>query len=195
MKQWFKALLVLLVIVYPFAVYFGLHYFSPRNIALSLAFLFLLRFILLQPRSINFSQAIVILLTLLGLGISFLGAISNNEFVMKLYPAAVSLLLFGFFFYSLLSPPTVIQHIAQLKMPKLSNEAIRYTRKVTIVWCVFFVLNGSVALVTALFAPTKIWAIYNGFVAYLLIGLVFVIEFIVRQYCQRHFDKHKIEAR
>jgi uncharacterized membrane protein len=51
---------------------------------------------------------------------------------------------------------------------------------VTQVWCVFFALNGGVALVTALWTSAATWSLYNGFVAYLLMGLLFAGEYAIR---------------
>ena len=60
-------------------------------------------------------------------------------------------------------------------------EAVRYTRRLTIVWCVFFVFNGLVAFWTAVAQPDEIWALYNGFIAYLLIGSLIVGEMVFRK--------------
>ncbi len=57
----------------------------------------------------------------------------------------------------------------------------RYTRRVTQVWCGFFVLNGGLALCTALWASDAGWALYNGLVAYVLMGLLFAGEWLVRR--------------
>jgi len=53
---------------------------------------------------------------------------------------------------------------------------------VTIVWCVFLLLNGLVALWTALYASLELWTAYNGFVAYLLMGALFGGELLVRKF-------------
>ena len=48
-------------------------------------------------------------------------------------------------------------------------------------WCGFFVLNGALALATALWMSDRAWALYNGLIAYGLIGLLFGVEWLVRQ--------------
>jgi len=58
---------------------------------------------------------------------------------------------------------------------------VAYTRRVTQVWCGFFVLNGSVALVTALWASDATWALYNGLISYCLMGCLFAGEWLVRR--------------
>jgi len=90
---------------------------------------------------------------------------------------AAMLLLFG---SSLLSPPTVVERIARSRHPGLPVEAVPYLRRVTIAWCIFFVGNGAVALYTALRSTFETWALYNGLIAYVLIGAMFAGEFLTR---------------
>lgn len=104
---------------------------------------------------------------------------------LKLYPVIVNigmLLLFGL---SLFFPPSFIERIARIKEPDLSEAGVRYTRRVTQVWCIFFILNGTAAFITACFMSHEIWSIYNGLIAYILIGLLFGIEYLFRQRFRR----------
>jgi uncharacterized membrane protein len=107
---------------------------------------------------------------------------ADQVIIAKLYPALMNLLMFSLFFSSLLKPPSIVERIARLREPDLPDQAIHYTRKVTMLWCVFFILNGTVALWTALYASLLTWGWYNGLIAYLLIGIVFVAEWSYRLY-------------
>ncbi|MFD2453464.1 COG4648 family protein [Ideonella paludis] len=100
---------------------------------------------------------------------------------LKLYPVWVNAVLLLVFGWSLWRGPPVIEQLARLSEPELPPRAVAYTRQVTQVWCGFFVLNGSVAAYTALACNEQTWAIYNGVVAYVLMGLLFGIEWCVRQ--------------
>ncbi len=185
MKKLLTIIIALLVICYPFIVYFGLSHFSVRYIAAAIAFVFLLRLILIKSASSKFSKGLFISITLVGIGVSLLGVISNQTLVIKLYPFVMNFFLFCVFSYSLFYPPTVIERFARFTNKSLPASAVEYTKKVTIVWCVFFTINGAIALLTALFASIKIWTLYNGFVSYILIGVIFVAEFVVRQVIKR----------
>jgi uncharacterized membrane protein len=88
------------------------------------------------------------------------------------------LLLFG---ATLVRPPTMVERFARMQEPDLPPERVRYTRRVTEAWCLFFVLNGGIAAYTAAFSSRETWAIYTGFVSYLLMGALFVAERIVRR--------------
>ena len=96
------------------------------------------------------------------------------------YPVLVNAGLLLMFAASLVKPPTVIERIARLREPDLPPAAVRYTRRVTIAWTAFFVCNGAAAFYTARFMSLEAWALYNGLIAYLLIGGVFAIELAFR---------------
>ena len=44
----------------------------------------------------------------------------------------------------------------------------------------FFCLNAAAALYTVILADLEIWALYNGLLAYVAIGTLFAIEYLVR---------------
>jgi uncharacterized membrane protein len=106
---------------------------------------------------------------------------AGGSLPLKLYPVLVNGALLAMFASSLVAPPTVIERWARLREPDLPPQAIAYTRRVTQVWCGFFAINGCVAFLTALYASSALWWFYNGFVAYLLIGLLFAGEYCVRR--------------
>jgi uncharacterized membrane protein len=105
---------------------------------------------------------------------------ANVLLPLKLYPVLVSCVMLAAFGYSLVSPPSMIERLARLRDPHLPAVAIAYTRRVTQIWCVFFVINGSIALGTALWASEAIWSLYTGVIAYVLMGILFVGEFLFR---------------
>jgi len=88
------------------------------------------------------------------------------------------LTLFGL---SLMRGMPLIERLARLTEPDLPVVAVRYTRQVTRVWCLFFLFNGFVAAALTLWAPLSWWTLYTGLIAYGLMGLLFAGEWIVRQ--------------
>lgn len=97
------------------------------------------------------------------------------------YPVWMNLGFLFLFAGSLLQKPAIITRLAQALEGELPPPAVRYTERVTQVWCVFFVLNGAIALWTALLGDLKLWTLYNGFIAYVAMGLIMAIEFGVRR--------------
>lgn len=171
----------LLTLLYPFAVYFGIKYFEPWKIACLLVVLLGIR--LIASVSIKHWSR-----PLLMVGMVYCGfAIWSNELLtLRFYPAIVNAAMLLFFSWSLWSPPSLIERIARIQHPDLPPEAVVYTRRVTQVWCAFFIVNGSIALITALCSSIEVWSLYNGLIAYLLMGLLFVGEYIVRMKTQKH---------
>ncbi len=74
-----------------------------------------------------------------------------------------------------------------MREPDLPAATLAYTRRVTQVWCGFFVVNGAIALFTALYASAALWSLYNGFLAYLFMGLLFAGEYFVRWQVKRRY--------
>jgi uncharacterized membrane protein len=177
------ALRALSWVAYPLLILFGLRFAEPRYVALLLAACVLLRRSRGAARllaSLSRAESAVLAGLLLLAGAS---AAANSEWLLRLYPAAVNLGLLTLFGLSLIFPPTMIERFARLGEPDLPRAAVRYTRRVTQVWCLFFVGNGAIALYTALYAGRDAWALYNGCIAYLLMGALFGGEWLVR----RHF--------
>ncbi len=184
MKRLLNILVSLLVIIYPVSVYFGLNYLQPKMMGLGLVGLMLLRFIAQGKQFLQISSQLLPILIvgcLVGLSVYF----SNSSLVLRLYPCLVSLSLLIVFGFSLWQPQTMIERIARITEPDLSNAGIRYTRQVTYLWCAFFVINGSIALYTSLYSSLEVWTFYNGLLSYLLIGVLFVSEYSVRTILRR----------
>jgi len=104
----------------------------------------------------------------------------NALLPLKLYPVLVNGVLLAVFGYSLVHPPSMIERFARLRDPQLPPEAVQYTRRVTQVWCAFFVFNGSVALGTALWASEAVWSLYTSVISYGLMGILFGVEYLFR---------------
>lgn len=100
----------------------------------------------------------------------------GDAVLLKLYPVAVNAVMLCTFAVSLWKPPCVVERLARMTHPDLPETGVRYTENVTRVWCGFFMANGSVALYTALFASEQAWAIYNGMLAYVLMGALMLGE-------------------
>jgi len=163
-------------VFYPLIVFFGLQWVEPAYIALALVCIAGLRFYNTKATTnIPFIKVAGINIIIL-LMLSFF---SNSSFLLKLYPVVMSLSFLSIFVYSIIKPPTVITLIAGAR-DKLTVNAVEYTKKVTKVWCVFFLFNGVIAFIT-IFLSDEIWALYNGLISYVLMGVLFLGEWIVRK--------------
>lgn len=180
-SQW---LLPLVILAYPFAVWLGIKHAGIAFLAPILTVVFILRIITFRGK---LTQLAFLGKTTATVGILLaLSSWALNKTQMLLYyPVAVNLLLFMLFFSSLFYTPTIIERLARLSEAQLSSAGVAYTRKVTQVWCAFFIFNGAIALYTCLHGDLALWTFYNGGVSYLLIGLLMSIEWIVRRKVRR----------
>jgi uncharacterized membrane protein len=167
--------LVIAGVLYPFAVYFGMEHFSPWQFALLLGVLWAARALTGERRPGNLGMALV------AIGFCLLLAAFDNPHLLRWYPVLISGFMLTLFGLSLLRGMPMVERLARLTDPELPEIAIRYTRRVTQVWCLFFLFNGLVAAVLTLWAPLSWWTLYTGLIAYGLMGILFAGEWIVRQ--------------
>lgn len=182
MKKLLISISALLMVLYPFLIYLGLNHFEPRLLALLLLLVLTLR-LLNARRGGLVTPRYRLLLVLAGMLLVILTLLGNVSWGLKLYPVVVNLGFLGVFAWSLRYPPSLIERLARLKEPDLPPRAVIYTRRVTRIWCVFFILNAAVALYTALWSSTAVWTLYNGLIAYLLIGGLLGGEYLFRHCC------------
>lgn len=182
-----KIAFALVLIAYPVIVYFGVDYLDARMIALILILMAMARLFLARRTAggaAAMPQSNWIIAALFVIGI--LAMISNSVIILKYYPVCVNALMFLLFFTSLLRPPSLIERIARMSTPDLPEAGVRHTRKVTMVWCGFFILNGGMAFYTVWGTGFGFWALYNGLISYTLMGILFAGEYLIRIRVQRN---------
>jgi uncharacterized membrane protein len=171
-----KAAVIFLALAYPFAVFLALsNGISPRVLSLLLMLTALFQFNSQKIRALR--NALLACAALLVSGLWFY----DSEFFLQLYPVLVSLSFLAVFAFSLKSPPSIAERFARIRHGRLPPYAVAYCRKVTFLWCCFFVLNASVAFYTT-FLSRKAWMLYNGFISYIAIGALMAGEFCFRIY-------------
>ena len=163
-----------LTAAYPLLVYAGLGRLEPRHLAWLLAGLALAR-ALISRQAFWWAAAAG------AGGLALVGGVGNALLPLKLYPVLVNAVFLTVFGVSLLHPPSAVERLARLTEPDLPAAARPYTRRVTQAWCVFFLVNGLLALATALWASNDVWALYNGLISYGLMGTLFGAEWLVRR--------------
>lgn len=177
-----------LLLGYPLFVFFGLQYFEVRYLGLAILAVIVLRLLVFRTMA-SWNQIKPLLpLTLASSVLCMFIVVFNDPILIKFNPVLISLVMLISFGLSLLRPPSMIERFARLSDPNLPSQAIPYTRNVTKIWCLFFLVNGIAAAYTAWFSSIEIWTLYNGLIAYLLMGLIFLVEFLVRIKKKRNFE-------
>lgn len=184
MYQFVRIAVVLIIILYPISIYFGLQYFSPSQLGLFLLAVFALRILVIRNHPIRRGRQ-MILTVIVGVVLAGLTWIFNTEQFLLWYPVALNSVLLIVFIVSLISPPSAIEVIARIKEPDLNKVGIIYTRKVTMAWSVFFAINALISAWTVLQQDMQLWTLYNGLLAYLAMGLFFGIELLVRRHARK----------
>lgn len=173
---------LLLALAYPVLIFLGLQWLEPRAVAALLALALLLRHFGLARDWLRSATRMECAVLVMLLGWATATVLSNHETMLRLYPMVMGLGVLAVFAWSLARPPTAIERFARLRTPHLSEPAVAWTRRVTQVWCVFLLINCLIAGWTALFAPRDTWALYNGLIAYLLMGVLFAGEWLLRKW-------------
>ncbi len=115
------------------------------------------------------------------LSIFFICCLIMRKFHMQyFYPVFINFFLFISFYLSLSNIP-IITRFAMIKDKNLSDIAKKYTRNLTKVWIIFFIINGLISFILALFDSKFYWFIYCGLVSYILIGILLLGEIVFRK--------------
>jgi uncharacterized membrane protein len=169
------------VLAYPPAVYFGLRELAPRALALMLLVLLapgLIGRIRVPRRDLVASLGPITPAVLLAITTAVVG----DPLLLLLAPALVNVALAIAFGGSLRrGAKPMVERFARLQEPDLPDDAVPYCRNVTIVWTFFLVANATTCAVLAIAAPRSWWALYTGLIAYVLLGALFTVEYVVRK--------------
>ena len=171
----------ILTMLYPIGVYFGMLYLEPWKIA-SLLFVLLGIRLLLSYSIKHWSSPLL----LIGMLYCVFAIWSNEIITLRFYPVIANAAMLMVFSWSLFSPQSLIERLAKIQHPNLPLEGIIYTRRVTQIWCIFFIFNGGIALITALWSSFEVWSLYNGLIAYILMGTLFLGEYLIRIRTQKY---------
>ena len=197
LKRITKVLFVIAAVLYPACIYYFL---VIRRIPLRTFSLFIIAFAFLAFLSgtsakKDKSSGISIFrnsLVLLGLGI--LCFITNSAVILKFYPLLMNILFLLAFGVTCFVPPSMIFRFAVMQDKSIKGSLAEkkveaYCRKVTYAWCGFFIFNGSAAAWTIFYGSDALWSLYNGGISYILIGIFFTGELIVRKMVQKGMPK------
>ena len=105
----------------------------------------------------------------------------SEQFLLYLIPVLINSVLAVLFGRTLLPGKTpVITRFSVLLRGKLEPLALGYTRRITQLWTLFFLLLALESLLLALFAPLQIWSLFVNILNYLFAALLFTGEYFFR---------------
>jgi uncharacterized membrane protein len=178
---------VLLGLAYPVLIYLALQVMEPRAVAICMLLFLAVRLAVTSPRKLV-RYAKTLRLAMIGVTAALLiSAAWNDPVSLRVTPALVSFALLIAFAYSLTQRESIIGAYARILAGDLPEEELLYCRRVTLVWCAFFLVNGSAALWLALEGTLGQWALYTGGIAYVMMGTLFAAEYIYRHWRFRRY--------
>ena len=162
---------------YPLALWWALRNGMAGAVLWAMAGIMLLRLVICGVR--QSPAALFLLIVMSAAAAAF--TLSGSALPAKLYPVFVSLSLLALFGLSLTGERSIVQRIAELRVPEeeRTDSFRRYCRRVTGAWCVFFVRTGSAAL-SSCFMSDAVWALWSGLISYIRIGCMLAGEFSLR---------------
>jgi uncharacterized membrane protein len=177
--------IIAVMLAYPFLVYGGLSVLAPRSLAIALGGILLARAVVAMWSGRR--SPLLTPIALIGL-VTTLAAIFDDGRIFLFVPVLINAALLVSFAWSHISGASIVESLARRQRGHLTPEDVRYCRRVTEVWCLFFVINGGVTLWLALRAPLETWTFYTGVVSQLLVGALFVGEVAYRSWRFRRYD-------
>jgi acyl-coenzyme A synthetase/AMP-(fatty) acid ligase/uncharacterized membrane protein/3-hydroxymyristoyl/3-hydroxydecanoyl-(acyl carrier protein) dehydratase len=179
-KKFLSGLMFTLTFSYPFIVYFFGDQIPTTYIVAGLVSALIIRAVMqyrAQGAADIYSASALPVIAIM-IGIFFW----NEQLAALIYPVIMSAsfaLLLG---WTLIYPPSLIERFARIVEPDLNEDGVRYTYKVTIVWMGYSLFNATASLFTVFWGDKDLWLLYNGFISYVLMGLLMGSEFLFRKY-------------
>jgi uncharacterized membrane protein len=121
-----------------------------------------------------------------------LGWLLNNGTWLLVMPAATQA-TFGLAFLRSLRGTPLIENFARMVKPDLSVPEQAHCRSWTRVWGFYLIFLAAFGLALARWASLEVWTVYVGIVSYVLVGVLFAIEYLVRKIKFRDYGRNPLD--
>jgi uncharacterized membrane protein len=173
---------VLLLVCYPMAVYFALAANRP-GLAIALCLLSLAVLAMAAPR--RWRLVAIALLALVAL-VAFMSGWGTQLSYMP--PVVINLGLAAWFGMTLrVGNEPVISSFARIERGPLPPDLVAYTRRLTLVWTLFFLAMAVVSAALAALPSAAIWAWFTTFGNWICVVALFLGEHVYRRRRFAHY--------
>jgi uncharacterized membrane protein len=116
--------------------------------------------------------------------------VADTSALLKLPPVVINLVLAVWFGRTLArgEEPMISWFARLVRGTELAPDLARYTRYSTVVWTGFFVGMAVAAVALAVLATPQIWSLFANGIDYLLVGVLFIGEYVFRRVRYRHHE-------
>jgi uncharacterized membrane protein len=172
-----RVLFLACIAAYPFIIFFGLKHLPPSAFGLALLVLLAMRYGVLLPSE----RPILVPTLLIFVTYALTAALSESQTMLLCYPAVVNFTLSAVFLNSLRQGDPILLRIIRARGWPVSEHGPKYLYRLTAIWAAFFILNGLISIWTSTLS-IEIWTLYNGFLSYCLVALLFGVEYAFRRW-------------
>ena len=124
---------------------------------------------------------------LLALALWWLVHAGGGQYALYLPPVLLPLALAAGFALTLRpGRTTLITAIALGEHGSLSPAIAIYTRRLTLFWALLLATLAGVALLLSFSGPVWLWSLFTNFISYAVLGLVFLVEYLLRRHLFPH---------
>jgi uncharacterized membrane protein len=128
----------------------------------------------------------------IALGFALIGWISHNGTWLLVLPSATQG-TFGLAFLRSLSGVPLIEHFARMVKPELGAGELAHCRRWTLIWGLYLLVLAALGLGLARWATLAVWTVYVGAVSYVLVGVLFAVEYLIRKIRFRDYGRNPLD--
>jgi len=124
---------------------------------------------------------------------ALLGLISHQRVFLLILPSATQAAFGLTFWRSLAKPVPLIEHFARMVKKELSDGEIAHCRQWTRIWAIYLWVLAAIGLVIAAVASLTVWTAYAGVISYVLVGVLFAVEYVQRKLRFRDYGRNPLD--
>lgn len=118
-----------------------------------------------------------------------LAVTQTAQFFLYAAPVLAALAMAWFFGRTLLfGRVPLITRFAQMTRGPLPAPVARYTHGATVFWCAAMLCLAFANTLLALLASPVLWSLFTNFIDYLIVAVLFALEWFVRQWLIGHYE-------
>ncbi len=192
MKKALNIVSVLFIIASPWVLYWTLSQGDVAVAAMTLVAWVIVRTIPVLLMARREQRVAALQLPAIALVFALLGWVSNNGTWFLILPSA-NQAAFGLAFLRSLKSTPLIEHFARMVKPELGTAQQAHCRSWTAVWGIYLLVLAALGLVLARFSTLEVWTVYVGILSYVLVGVLFAIEYVVRKISFREYGRNPLD--
>jgi uncharacterized membrane protein len=182
----------LFLVASPFVLYWTLTHHDVAVAAFTLIAWVVVRTIPILMSARSEQRRAALQLPAIALVFAVLGWLLDNGTLLLVMPAATQA-TFGLTFLRSLRGTPLIEHFARMVKADLGVDEQAHCRRWTKVWGLYLLALALLGLGLARFATLEVWTIYVGFLNYVLVGVLFAVEYLVRKLTFRDYGRNPID--